>query len=358
MGRIRYIDELRAVATFAVVGIHVASNNWYGFVGTPDWVTFTVYAGICKFCVPVFFMISGVLFLNQKREISIKRLYAHNIGKLVAFLLSWSIVYMLFHLIESGSQLTPALLFDYVKDIAKGDTQVHFWFIYAIIGIYVIAPIIKVFTDNAGRNLVEYFLVLWLLVQSVFDAFSQVPIVGPIFNNIDKMNIQVTMSYLGFFVLGHYLGKYELTSIAKRWVYGLGFFGLLASIGITLYVSMQTGVPNESCFGYFFPGVVLYGSAVFLFFKSKGNKDVAACINGRESFGARIVDIASRESLGVYGVHMLFVFALWNAGLSTFRFPAFYLFPSSLSSYLFCRLALVGLYRRFPLSIDSWFSGS
>lgn len=270
MNRIRYLDSLRALATVAVVAIHVASNNWYGFIGTVDWITFTVYAGICKFCVPVFFMISGVLFLNPARHYTIKRLYAHNIARLVLFLLVWSLIYLVFHLLENGESITGASLLDCVKSILKGDTQTHFWFVYALIGIYIVAPIIKVFTDNANKKMVEYFLVLWLIIQSFFTAISQVPLIAPVFNNIDKMMIQVTVSYLGFFVLGHYLNTYKLDRRMRRLSYVLGILGMMLSVALTMFLSMHTGIPDESCFGYFFPGIVFYSVAVFVFFKQRG----------------------------------------------------------------------------------------
>lgn len=317
MSRIRYLDSLRALATFAVVVIHVASNNWYGFVGAPDWLAFTVYAGLCKFCVPVFFMISGVLFLNPKRSYCLKRLYLHNIGRLILFLLAWSFVYLVFHVMEAGEGITFSTLLDCAKSILKGDTQTHFWFVYALIGIYMVAPIIKVFTDNAQRRLVEYFLILWLLIQSVFDAVSQVPLIAPVFHNVDKMLIQVTTSYLGFFVLGRYLDEYEMSLRMRRLIYGFGALGVIVSIGLTMCLSIRLGAPDASCFGYFFPGIVLYSAAVFVFLKQWDGRRRE---DEKRPILQKMVNAASRYSLGVYGIHMLFVFLLWDMGVTTFSF--------------------------------------
>ena len=60
--RIYYLEVLRVIATFSVVLLHVAADKWYGEIGTFSWKIFTVYIGLTRFCVPIFLMISGVLF--------------------------------------------------------------------------------------------------------------------------------------------------------------------------------------------------------------------------------------------------------------------------------------------------------
>ncbi len=349
MDRIRYLDSLRALATVAVVAIHVAGNNWYGYVGSSDWMVFTVYAGICKFCVPIFFMISGALFLNPGRKCDLKRLYAHNILRLVLFLIVWSIIYLLFHLLESGEDVTPASLAGCVKSILKGDTQTHFWFVYALIGIYVVSPIIKVFTDNAGKRMIQYYLILWLVIQSVFDAVSEVPLIAPVFNNIAKMQIQVTMSYLGFFVLGHYLATYDLGSRARKLVYALGACGLTTSIILTMYLSIVNGIPDETCFGYFFPGLVLYSAAVFVFFRQRGKKESLERDGGISRKGEVVISAVSRYSLGIYGVHMLFIFLLWNIGITTFSFCSVLSVPAITFVVLMVSLCVSWILSKVPI---------
>ena len=91
--RKQYIDILRALAAIGVIFIHVSAQNWYGYVGSTNWIVFTIYEGLFRFSVPVFFMISGCLFLNSKKEKQIKALYSNSIKKLVLFLLFWALVY-------------------------------------------------------------------------------------------------------------------------------------------------------------------------------------------------------------------------------------------------------------------------
>ena len=265
--RIYYIEVLRAMAAFAVVALHVATNNWYGFIGSTDWIVFTVYGGLMKFCVPVFFMISGALFLEKSRHVSGKRLFCHNILRLVIFLVLWSFVYQMYHLAvrgEGGDLSAPAMVLQAVKNIIKGDTQVHFWFLYTMIALYLALPPVKVFTDHAEKKHLEYFLILWFVLRCVAPALSGIPVLQYAYVNAAKLGVTMTGGYLGYFILGHYLHSYPPEGIKRKAVYALGVVGVLTSIVITCVVCVRENACIENWFGYFFPGIAFWSAAVFL----------------------------------------------------------------------------------------------
>ena len=77
-GRMLHYDLLRILACFSVVMLHSAAQFWYTIpVTEPEWVIANSYDAVSRFGVPIFVMISGVLFLNNDREINLKRLYTH-----------------------------------------------------------------------------------------------------------------------------------------------------------------------------------------------------------------------------------------------------------------------------------------
>ena len=66
-GRILYFDFLRIFATLAVMVLHVAAQNWYSTsVSSFEWQTFNFFNSIVRWGVPIFVMISGALFLNER----------------------------------------------------------------------------------------------------------------------------------------------------------------------------------------------------------------------------------------------------------------------------------------------------
>lgn len=147
--RIHYLDMLRTISIFSVIVIHVTATGLYGETGSTGWKTLVVYSTITRFSVPVFFMISGALFLSAPKSLSIKQLYFRNIAKIIVLLLFWEIIYQFYH---TDFVLNSANLKTAFSNILNGNTQMHFWFLYVIVGIYFLLPIIKIFVSNADRK--------------------------------------------------------------------------------------------------------------------------------------------------------------------------------------------------------------
>ncbi len=303
--RIYYLDLLRAIATFSVIFIHVAGNNLYGDVGTPPWITFLIYSGIVKFCVPIFFMISGALFLDDRKVCNIKRLYTHNILRLVIFLLFWSLVYQFYNLlVTDGQTMSLSVIKNAILQVLSGNTQIHFWFVYAMIGLYMIVPVLKCFLQGAAQKHLLYFLVLCLIFGSLYSTVGgKLPFIQ---NNVDKLNIHIAAGYTGYFLLGHYLVKYPLTKRGRTGCYVLGVFGLAVSIVLTWYVSMRGNAYIEDYCNYTFCGVLFWSMAVFTFFQTHGEK-LQWCRKAATAF--------SKYSFGIYAVHMLILYGIFRIGL-------------------------------------------
>lgn len=91
--RTLYFDILRIIATFAVIFLHTSSGSWNMEDFNFDWNVRNVYDSAVRWCVPVFVMISGALFLNPEKHISIKKLYTKNIFRIITAFFIWSTIY-------------------------------------------------------------------------------------------------------------------------------------------------------------------------------------------------------------------------------------------------------------------------
>ena len=77
-------DLLRILAAFSVVMLHSAAQHWYDLpIDSLDWKVVNAYDACFRFGVPIFVMISGAIFLDPLRELDMRRLYRHNILRLV-----------------------------------------------------------------------------------------------------------------------------------------------------------------------------------------------------------------------------------------------------------------------------------
>ncbi|MBQ2661914.1 MAG: acyltransferase family protein [Clostridia bacterium] len=317
--RIIYFDYLRVFATLALIFAHTAAQNWHtadvtGFA----WNVFNVFDSIGRWCVPVFVMISGCIFLS--RDIPIKKLYSKNILRMVISFIVWSLVYAVF--VEGAAEkLMAAILGHY-----------HMWFILMIIGLYMCLPFIKpiVATDsNTKYFLLLSFIFVFLLpeLKNLALDFGQVffntlpeggtladkfiVAINKIYDNIATINVHTVLGFTGFFVLGYYINKTELSKKQRAGIYILGILGFIFTIIVTAFISIKTQSLNQNYYEVLTVNILFNGIAIFTWFKYRSYPHLK--LN-------RFVKKLSDYSFGVYLVHALVLEQLERFGLNTLSF--------------------------------------
>ena len=163
--RVVWLDVVRFVAMFTVVCCHCADPfNFYS--GEPsaelEQIKFwgAAYGAFLRPCVPLFVMITGALLLPVRGEASV--FYKKRISRVFWPFLIWSVLYNLFPWITgllgfkpevilnffpySGEEATRQALSVSLKNIAEiplnfSLLDVHMWYIYLLIGLYLYLPI-------------------------------------------------------------------------------------------------------------------------------------------------------------------------------------------------------------------------
>lgn len=127
--RMLYPDLLRILASFLVVLIHVTSVKINeGHSETSAWVVCMVLNSMSHWAVPIFFMISGMLFLDPEREFTMEKLFRKHIARVVLCLVVWGFFYSLLdQYIFGGLSLRSPFLAVY--GIITGNTGYHLWFL-------------------------------------------------------------------------------------------------------------------------------------------------------------------------------------------------------------------------------------
>ncbi|MBQ6812700.1 MAG: acyltransferase family protein [Agathobacter sp.] len=333
-----YLNYLRGLATLAVIVIHVSAQYWGGYYGATSWLVFTAYEGVCRVAVPLFFMISGCLFLDKGRDKSIRSLYTVNIMRLVVFLIFWAMIYkMLFFPMEAT--LLDKILTS-LSEIAIGDTQTHLWYIYAIIGMYILSPILKVFANNATQKQLLYAIGCCFVLSSVHVFVIEFPELSFIANHLSKIKGGIEVGYIGFFLLGYYIDNYEIGKKTRIRLYLTGGVGIILTIAMVMWDCITHYAPLERFWGYTMPGMVLAAVAVFVFFKYRKLK-----IKIIDNFLEKV----SKYSLGIYGCHMIVITCLWIMGYTTFSFHALISVPLISLVVLLISFATAFLIQKIPL---------
>ena len=289
--RIVALDFLRVLASFAVIVLHVSAKNWYytdvnGF----EWQVFNFFDSIVRWSVPAFIMISGCVFLGK--EIPIKKLYSKYIIRLAVSFMVWSLIYS----VIDGTVITKP------TKIIEG--HYHMWFILMIMVVYVCIPLLHELSVSSPRT--RYFLMFsfvfaFLIPETImllkdFGSSSVISWTDAFSRNFQKMDIQVFLGYISYFVLGYFFSSIEIRKKQRIIIYILGIFGFIFTILVDLIVALKTQTMCGHYYNYFSVNVFCESMAVFIWFKNRQFKQ------GRLSW---FVQKMAKYSFGAYLVHAL-----------------------------------------------------
>lgn len=195
------MDLLRVVCCMFVVAIHVTPD--YGNTVTNGYpltiqIESLIIQSIVRTGLPIFFILSGYFLLNRNGSEGVVKYFKRMISITIPFLIYAFPYYIEFY---NGSFNFSGILlfFTYVFESSTSLSS-HFWFVYSILGIYIIYPAIKFVTDNISEKQslnVIIFLVLLITYQAYF---NQLGIFIPGLHNI--IPIQTLDTWVIYFICG------------------------------------------------------------------------------------------------------------------------------------------------------------
>lgn len=296
--RVIYVDLLRVISTMAVIVLHVAAAEWNKFnIYSTQWQVLNIYDSLVRWSVPIFVMISGMFFLNPEKNITTSKIYKKYIPRIFGALLFFSLFYYVFIAILNGQTLDEIYVKEIINNIKTGVVRYHLWFLYLIIGLYIVTPILRTFIKNTEKKDIEYYLFIAFIFSAVIPLLIQFRPFNKILITFAKFNIGLMMGYSLYFVAGYYFYKFKLNKNYTRVLYFLGIMSSVATIILTNIISKRAGSPKTNFYEYLTPNVMFMSFAVFIFFK-----EVISKIKFNEFISKRIIAISS-ISFTIYLIH-------------------------------------------------------
>lgn len=291
-----WLDVVRLVAMFTVVCCHCADPfNFYP--GEPPiniaeikfWGA--AYGAFLRPCVPLFVMLTGALLLPVRSEASV--FYKKRISRVFWPFLIWSVLYNLFPWVTGLLGFQPEIILDFfpysgeeaarqslavsLENIAKiplnfSLLDVHMWYIYLLIGLYLYLPIFSAWVEKATDKAKLYFLLAWAVTTLLpyYQQFVSPYIWGSCSWNAYGM-LYGFAGFNGYLLLGHYLRNLNW-SLRKILVIGIPLF--VIGYGVTFFgFRYITSLPEysdemlELFFTYCSLNVVIMTAPVFMLLK-------------------------------------------------------------------------------------------
>lgn len=292
-----HYDFLRIFSTLAVITLHSTSKQWYlSEVGSEEFLVFNFYESLVRWSVPVFFMLSGMLFLNPEKELSMKKMWTKNIPRLAVAFFFWSCVYARVHYLR-GSVVFEEPSFH----LRLLNGNYHQGFIVILLGLYVCLPVFRQIAKD--QKTLEYFLRTaficglvgnFLMIQEDIAYFLQ--------PTLDKMDVTVVLGYGVYFLLGYYLHQFPPTFWEKFLLFLLALMSVCLTYFGTEYLSGVEESAVDSMYLYLLPTTFFISIGVFLLFQLLEGKI-------SERWGYVLYQLSSL-SFGIYLCHDLFLLLL------------------------------------------------
>lgn len=299
-----WLDVMRFVAMFTVVCCHCADPfNFYPGDVPPNIADIkfwgAVYGALLRPCVPLFVMITGALLLPTKGDAS--AFYKKRISRVLWPFLIWSVIYNLFPWITGLLGLSPDVILDFFPYSGEEATKqafgvsmgyiaeipfnfslldVHMWYIYLLIGLYLYLPIFSAWVEKASDKAKLWFLGAWAVTTLLPYYYEYV---SPYLWGTCSWNSFGMLYYFagfnGYLLLGHYLRKQDWP-VSKILAIGIPMF--LIGYAVTFFGFRHvTSFPDftdeqlELFFTYNSLNVVMMTAPVFMLVKKVNVKSVS-----------------------------------------------------------------------------------
>lgn len=301
---IQYINRLRILSIYLVVTAHVTIGltmpltpltfNW--------WLGAAIfYACFCS--IPLFVMISGTLLLDPSREEPPREFYRKRMIRVGVPLVVWSIVYLLVRAFIDKEHLTAGRVFQL---ILTADPYYHLWFLYMIVGLYLVTPVLRTFVRHAAQRERVFVIVLMLILANAYGQADNV-----LWQN-QRSIFTLFIPYTAFYLLGFELSRLDPRKMppAKYVVLGVLLCVVYLAAFTPLFIARHGGVgPGQRfLFDFFTPPIVLPSIAIFWI--ARRREALGAPITG---FPKKAVEWVASTTLGIYALHPLILNRLQHA---------------------------------------------
>lgn len=313
--RIVFLDYIRVVACFLVMLVH-SSECFYGGGGfglatdmslIPNeasrfWVAF--YDGfVARTCVPLFMIVSAFLLVPLKPGQTMSSFYKRRFTRILPPFLIFMVLYCILPPLfgwmgwDQGLHELKMIPFNFPS------TGGHLWFMYPLISLYLIIPVVSPWLEKATAKEERIFLAIFALSTFIpwIHRFITKELWGECFWN-GFTALWYCSGYLGYLVMAYYI-RVHLDWSRKRKL-AVGWACFLLGSAFTFFAFWCKAVPGvpmptpdvEWAWEFCMPNLLVSTFGLFLVF---------SCIQRKEA--PALVTNISKRSYGMYLMHMLYL---------------------------------------------------
>ena len=274
------------------------------------WVAF-YDGGLARTCVPLFMIVSAFLLVPMKSGVTMSQFYKRRFLRILPPMIIFMLLYAILPVLwgemtfDDTLRILPTLPFNFPENAG------HLWFMYPLISLYLIIPIVSPWLEHASAKDERIFIGIFVVSTFIpwLHLFVAPELWGECFWNRYSM-LWYCSGYLGYLVVAHYIRFHLNWNRNKRLTIGTVCFVIGAVF--TAWSFWWKGEPLnpiatpelEWSWEFCTPNVLLATFGAFLLFSCIGSK-----VDGTpsEHYKAPLVTEIAKLSYGMYLMHIFFL---------------------------------------------------
>lgn len=288
--RIAYLDVLRVLAMFMVIMVHIGDAYIFDAETKTFGTAATLFAVLLRSSVPLFIIMSSILLLPLKTDNT--HFFKRRFTRVVIPFLVWSVIYVFLPIPNEiafggpSNAFTDSGLNVFLYNLMMipfnfTGSNVHFWFLYIILGLYLFMPIISPWLKTASRKSLLFFLSMWGITL----FFPYLRLYFPeIHGECDWNDFGMFYyfgGYLGYVILGYFLHHHNRLKPSQSMATGAILFAVGALVTYRGFIHDQNAFLNtlalsqvenwkliEFNISFLSPNVVIMTAGVFMLFQN------------------------------------------------------------------------------------------
>lgn len=293
-GHVYGFSYIRAIACVAIIILHVMYSvalMFGGSISHTEYIASMITVNCMMWAVPCFIMVTGALLLQMEKRITYRKLFSKYILRAFAALVLFSMLFRIFDIYMDGETFGISSLGQGIIEIFTGSGWSHLWYLYLLIGLYLLLPFYKKIVLLSSENELRYLLCIYVIFLSLLPLFQ----LGNIFPGF---YIHVSTIYPFYLFLGYalYMG---ILKPGRIFSLGMIIAGTVC-IAVLTYIRWNSDLAQmEQFWGYSSIFVILQAAGIFCLLKNANEM--------KNAILKKILEKLDQCSFGIYLIHMMFV---------------------------------------------------
>lgn len=360
--RVVFIDYIRFIACFMVMLVHSCEPFYLGGQGTfilnhTNALLVTLIDSFLRPCVPLFVIASSYLLFPVKTDA--KSFYTRRAKRVLIPFLIWLLLYALIPLYGTTYEFYKAAdIFTNLKQVLLNfpGAAGHLWFVYMLLGVYLIMPILSPWIEKLSKKGEQTFLSLWLFTtlvpffRLIIKSFGGTPEVWGEANWNEFGTFYYISGFVGYLVLGHYFRTHvgelswkktlliSLPLVLVGYAISAGWFWFAIPKQFPVDAPIDLAVYMETSWGFSSIGVALLAIGLFLIFRK---------INSSGWTYKYLIRPVANVSYGMYLMHIFILCFFTTIFQNTIDSTLIVILLTAVSSYV-CSFVLSFIISKIP----------